>query len=712
MPSAAPRVSAAPGDAPGAPPPAEQDAPAGRATGTLLALILTGQFMATLDVSIVNVAARTIQRDLHASGPALQVIVAGYTIVYAVLLISSARLGGRHGYRRLFLTGTALVTAASLACGLAPGAGWLIGFRLVQGAGAALLVPQVMSLIQHSLTGPSRVRALGVYTAVLAAGAVVGQILGGVLVGADLLGSGWRAVFLVNVPVGVVLLAAGRRLLPAVEGTRARRLDLPGLLLLAAALGLLVTPLVLGHETGWPAWTWVLLAASAAAFTAFVRFERRLTARGGDPLIEGRVLRSPGLVPAAAAICLVLVTFSGFLFVCALHFQGALRYGPERAGLLFVPLVVTFGLGGLYWRRLPARLHPALPVAGLLATALGYGALALLQRDGGQAGAAVETALAVVGLSSGIAYGPLFGLALGRVGAADAADASGLMNTVIQLGQVLGVSVIGTLFLSRVALPAAGAASGHALAVATWVVAAVAVLAAACAHLAGRAAGHPDVNPEGAAARRRNEGSPTSPPGTSAGQRTEKVEHMQDEKRVMEFLERVVADQAAAFAGVSTSLGIRLGLYRAMSGAGALTCAELAKSTGVAERYVREWLAAQVAGAYVLHDAEADTYVLPDAHAAVLADSSCRRTWAAASPCSRPSTAPRRRWSAPTGPAAAWAGRSTGPNWPRAWPRSSGPATRRSSSRSGCPPWRASRPSSGRAPRSRTWGAASATRRC
>ncbi|SEN74076.1 MFS transporter [Actinacidiphila rubida] len=486
MPSAASRVSAAQGAPAGTPASTGQDSPAAPGPRGLLPLVLTGQFMATLDVSIVNVAARTIQRDLHASGPALQVIVAGYTVVYAVLLISSARLGGRHGYGRLFLTGTALFTAASLACGLAPGAGWLIGFRLVQGTGAALLVPQVMSLIQHSLTGPSRVRALGVYTAVLAAGAVVGQILGGVLVGADLFGSGWRAVFLVNVPVGGVLLAAGRRLLPAVEGTRARRLDLPGLLLLAAALALLVTPLVLGHETGWPAWTWAMLAASAAAFAAFVRFERRLAARGGDPLIEGRVLRSPGLVPAAAAICLVLVTFSGFLFVCALHFQGALRYGPERAGLLFVPLVVAFGLGGLYWRRLPAWLHPALPVAGLLATALGYGGLALLQRGGGQAGVAVETALAVVGLSSGVAYGPLFGLALGRVGAADAADASGLMNTVIQLGQVLGVSVIGTLFLSRVALPAASAASGRALSVATWVVAAVSVLAALCAHLARR----------------------------------------------------------------------------------------------------------------------------------------------------------------------------------------------------------------------------------
>ncbi|WP_399896090.1 MFS transporter [Streptomyces sp. BBFR51] len=487
MTNAAPRVSAGSGGRGDAPATAAEAGRTGAGTKWLLALILTGQFMATLDVSIVNVAARTIQSDLHASGPALQVIVAGYTVVYAVLLITSARLGSRYGYSRLFMLGTAVFTVASLACGLAPGAGWLTGFRLLQGAGAALLVPQVMSLIQHSLTGPSRVRALGVYTAVLAAGAVVGQILGGVLVGADLFGIGWRAVFLVNVPVGAVLLA-GRSLLPGIEGTRGRKPDVPGLLLLAAALGLFVMPLVLGHETGWPSWTWIMLAASVVAFAAFVVCERRVTAAGGDPLIETRVLRSPALAPAALSICLVLVAFSGSLFTAALHLQGALGYSPEHAGLLFLPLVVGFGLGGLYWRRLPARMQPSLPLTGLLVSAAGYVWLGFVQRDGAQVGVAAETALGVVGVSSGVAYGPLFGLALSRVAPADAADASGVMNTVIQLGQVLGVSAIGTLFLSQVVLPAPAAASGHALSVTAYTVAAVSVAAAVFGHVGRRCA--------------------------------------------------------------------------------------------------------------------------------------------------------------------------------------------------------------------------------
>ncbi|MGW4274432.1 MFS transporter, partial [Streptomyces seoulensis] len=186
----------------------------------MLATVLAAQFMALLDVFIVNVAAPTIGADLHASGADLQLVIAGYAITYSVLLITGARLGGRFGPGRVHLAGLALFTAASLACGLAPGITELIVFRLVQGAGAALMIPQVLSLIQRAFTGEARVRALGAYSAVLAVGAAAGQIMGGALVAADLFGTGWRPVFLVNVPVGAVLLAVGRRVLPR-EGAAA-----------------------------------------------------------------------------------------------------------------------------------------------------------------------------------------------------------------------------------------------------------------------------------------------------------------------------------------------------------------------------------------------------------------------------------------------------------------------------------------------------------
>jgi len=191
--------------------PVRQDAagaaPPGR-PGLILGLVLGGQFMALLDLTIVNVAVPSMRTDLGASGAAMQFVVAGYTIAYAVLLITGARLGERLGYGRVFESGLALFTLFSLACGLAPDTGALIGFRLAQGVGAALMVPQVMSLIQRTFTGPSRVRALSVYTAVLATGGLAGQVLGGVLVSADLFGSGWRPVFLVNVPIGLALLVA------------------------------------------------------------------------------------------------------------------------------------------------------------------------------------------------------------------------------------------------------------------------------------------------------------------------------------------------------------------------------------------------------------------------------------------------------------------------------------------------------------------------
>jgi MFS family permease len=196
----------------------------------LLALILTGQFMAVLDASIVNVAIPTIRLDLGASGSDLQLIVAGYVIAYAVLLITGARLGMRFGYRTAFVSGLALFTMASFACGIAPTSQSLIILRAIQGAGAALMVPQVFSLIQRNFTGPARAQALSLWAASLALGGLVGQVLGGVLVSADLLGTGWRPVFLVNVPIGLVLLVASFRFLPVDGPAPARPLDVGGLL--------------------------------------------------------------------------------------------------------------------------------------------------------------------------------------------------------------------------------------------------------------------------------------------------------------------------------------------------------------------------------------------------------------------------------------------------------------------------------------------------
>src|SRR5437763_10425497 len=277
--------------------------------GLVLAVVLTGQFMALLDASIVNVAAPSIHANLGASGTGLQLVVAGYIITYAVLLVTGARLGDILGHRRMFLAGLVLFTLATLGCGLAGSAGLLVALRFAQGAGAAVMIPQVLSLIQRTHAGPARARAMSRYSAVLAGGAVAGQLAGGLLISANLFGSDWRPVFLVNVPVGVALLAVGVRALPHGRGELGRTLDLPGLALLTPAVLAFVLPLVLGQPEHWPAWGWIMMAASVPLAAAFAAVERRAARAGGiprTPLIPGQVLRVPGIPVAIAALFTVM----------------------------------------------------------------------------------------------------------------------------------------------------------------------------------------------------------------------------------------------------------------------------------------------------------------------------------------------------------------------------------------------------------------------
>ncbi|MFI2432137.1 MFS transporter [Streptomyces sp. NPDC018693] len=416
----------------------------------LLAVLLAAQFMALLDVFIVNVAAPTIGSDLHASGADLQLVVAGYAITYAVLLITGARLGDRFGHGRVHLAGLALFTAASLACGLAQGATELIAFRLAQGAGSALMIPQVLSLIQRTFTGEARVRALGAYAAVLAVGAAAGQVIGGGLVSADLLGTGWRPVFLVNVPVGLVLLAVGRRVLPRGSGTDRRRgLDGPGLVLLGAAVCLVTVPLVLGQEKDWPLWSWLSLGVGAAVFARFCGYESRLARRGGTPLIAPRVVRHPGMGLAVLRIAAVMAVNGGFLFVLTLHLQGGLGDSALRTGLTFAPTAAVFGVVGLTWRRWPAVGQRLLVPAGFTLIVLSVTGAGLALEDGTHGGLVVYAAYLGVGAGLALAFSPTLTGALAGVRPEDAADASGLLATVTQLGQLIGVAAFGTLFFNR-----------------------------------------------------------------------------------------------------------------------------------------------------------------------------------------------------------------------------------------------------------------------
>jgi MFS family permease len=453
--------------------------------GLLLAIVLAGQFMAVLDASIVNVAVPSIHASLHASGAGLQLVIAGYAIAYAVLLVTGARLGDILGHRRMFQAGLALFTLASLGCGLAGSTGVLVGLRFAQGVGAAIMIPQVLSLIQRTFTGAARARAMRVYAAVLAGATVAGQVAGGLLISADLTGASWRPVFLVNVPIGVALLAGGVRYLPHGRGEPGRKLDLPGLALLTPAVLALVLPLVLGQPEHWPAWGWLLLAGSAVLLTGFALAERRVSAAGGQPLISGRVLGFPGVPAAIAGLFAVMTVLGGFFFVFALHLQGALGDSALRAGLTFVPAAAAFAVVSLNWQRLPGAGHQWLAVAGFLTEAAGLAWLALLLGGGGHGGVAAYLASALTGGGMAAAFSPLMTHVLLRVPVAQAADATGVVVTINQLALVVGVATFGSLYLNLAGAlpghPAGGAflaASAHAVAVTFTAVAGLAVLGA------------------------------------------------------------------------------------------------------------------------------------------------------------------------------------------------------------------------------------------
>jgi predicted MFS family arabinose efflux permease len=449
-------------------------------TGRLLAVLLMAPFMAQADATIANVAAPAIHADLRTSGAALELVIGGYLIAFAVLLITGARVGQTHGYRRVFLLGASVFTAASLLCGLAPGPVVLIVARVLQGVGAALMFPQTLTGIQLSFEGAQRARAIGLYAIALSSGAVAGQVLGGVLVSADVAGLGWRAIFFVNVPVGVAVVGAGARYLPGDSERRARRVDGAGVASLSAAVLLVVLPLVLGRAAGWPTWTWLSVAASVPALAAFVLAERRVSARGGAPLVNLHALAPRSVSCGLLAIATATSTYYGLLFTLALYLQQGLGRSALVSGLTLVSWVAAFGAAGQMVRRLPARLARRAAPAGCLLLAGAYVALSASLFAGRHPEALLVGLLGAGGLGLGTQFSAMIAHLTSAVATRYAPDISGVTTTTMQVAGALGVAAFGTAYLS---LTADGTAT-HAFAVVTAGFAAVAALAAIFAHRA------------------------------------------------------------------------------------------------------------------------------------------------------------------------------------------------------------------------------------
>ncbi|WP_433350396.1 MFS transporter [Microtetraspora malaysiensis] len=423
----------------------------GRAAAVVLAAVLIAAFMELLDATIVSVAAPQIAADLGAGEAALQWTLAGYALSVGAGLVTGGRVGDQFGRRRVFLLGLGGFMLASAGCGLAPTPGALIGMRVAQGLAGGLMIPQVFGVIRASFAPEARGKALGVYGAVLGLASVAGPLLGGVLTEADLLGLGWRAVFWVNVPIAIIGLIIGIRFLPESRAAGGARLDLPGAVLAAAAAVLLLLPLVQGRDWGWPWWGFAILASAIPVTALFLLRERRLAARGGQPILDPALLRVRAFAGGLSVSLLFFGAIGSFFLLLSLYLQLGTGRTALETGLVILPYavgsIVTSGVGA----QLAHRAGRALIVSGALVLAASQVVMLLIVRGGAAPSFwALAAPLFLGGLGLGLTAPSLINVVLAGVPGKDAGAAGGVLTTVTQLGNALGVAVLGAVFFARV----------------------------------------------------------------------------------------------------------------------------------------------------------------------------------------------------------------------------------------------------------------------
>ncbi|MET7477282.1 MFS transporter [Streptomyces sp. NPDC005648] len=409
---------------------------------------LVAGFMSLLDVTIVAVALPSMQRDLHASAPAIQWVVSGYALAFALVLVTAGRVGDAIGRHRVFLLALTAFVLCSAAAGAAPNITFLVVARLAQGVAAGCLAPQNSALIQQLFRGAERGRAFGLFGATVGISSAVGPVVGGLVLALADGPQGWRWIFYVNVPIGAIALLLGIRLLPRAAPGRRERLDLGGVVLLGCGVLALMLPLVLA-ESGGVRHLWWLFAVGAAFLVAFARWERRIAAREGRPLLDPRLVTDArGYAIGAAIATLYFVGFSGVWLVFALYFQNGLGYSPLRSGLAVTPFALGSACAAAIAGRLVDRLGRLLTVCGLAGVVLGLGGTALILRLA-PAGTAVWLALPALlagGLGSGCVISPNVTMTLREVPVRMAGAAGGALQTGQRLGGAIGTAALPGLF--------------------------------------------------------------------------------------------------------------------------------------------------------------------------------------------------------------------------------------------------------------------------
>src|SRR5580692_8998873 len=446
----------------------------------VLAVVLMGTFMAILDVAIVNVAIPSIRADLHASFGEIEFVVSAYTLTYACLLVTGGRLGDNYGRRVLFILGLVVFGAASAACGLAPTSTALIVARAVQGIGGALMYPQVLAIIQINFTGDERAKALGIFGSVIGIAAVAGQILGGTLLAVDVWGLEWRPIFLVNVPLVLGTIIAAFFILPKDEHTDVVGLDWGGVALITTALLLLIVPLLEGRELGWPIWMWISLIAAFPAFALFVWYERRFAARGGRALVRMELFANESFAFGVPIAALFMASYAGFLFTLALYLQVGLGFTPLQSGMTYTPTAIGFFITSLAAPRLIPLLGRQVLTLGYIVSTFGLAATATTAFSAGARlhGFELAPSLFILGLGNGLGLSPLVGTVIAGLAPQEAGAGAGIVTTTLQVGNALGVAIIGLLFFALLGAATPGAAYADAFAMTLPACAALLLLAA------------------------------------------------------------------------------------------------------------------------------------------------------------------------------------------------------------------------------------------
>ncbi|MFC4222712.1 MFS transporter [Lysinibacter cavernae] len=421
----------------------------GPARKLALYTLFLASFMELLDATIVNVALPEIELSLDAQGAELQWMVASYTLAFAIALITGARMGDLYGRKKLFIGGLIGFTVFSALCGLAVNPEMLIVSRGLQGFAAAAMIPQVLASIQVMYKPSERAGAVAGFSALAGIAAVSGPIVGALLTEADLFGWGWRSIFFVNIPVGLIAIVAAFKLIPESRAPERHRLDVIGVIMLGVALIAVLYPLTMGREEDWPTWTFVSIALGLALFVAFLIIQSRKERRGGSPLINLSLFRTRSFAMGLAMLALFFIPMSGFFLIQTLYLQLGLGFTILDAGLAMIPFSLTVpifaALSATVFVKLIGR--AVLQIAPVILSA-GFLLLVWAGNTHGTATTWLELlpGLVVAGAGFGMVVSAIGLFVLSEVPLRFAGNASGLFNTVNQLAAAIGVAVIGTIF--------------------------------------------------------------------------------------------------------------------------------------------------------------------------------------------------------------------------------------------------------------------------